>query len=298
MATLRAVDWSAASQKLRDDSNTVNVAVVPSIDREGHRLDPHSEDRHIQLWRPERQPFDGASTYHDSFPGWQPPQRASAEHVRVDAFAGALAQGAPATTSTMKSHYSAPPVPAGLEPVTHAGSQAMMADSTGVAFNGRTSYAADYEAPSLPKRVSRSGVAWAEASYGPSTAFSATTTAQSDFTPKALIPRRRAPPTTLPVFKPEKPAPAVFAAESKPFEGQSSYRDQFPAHEIAARGPRAPLSYAPKKAYFMDQPKCVLARVLRRTVACISIYLAPPNCGLTVMRQAGRHHYNRASFQG
>lgn len=253
MATVMPVDWSLASTKPRDGTNTVNVSKGTSIDREGHTLEPHAADRHIQLWHPARTAFDGASTYHDSYPGWKPPPRASAGHVPVEIL-GTLGQGAPPTVSTMKSHYP-PRKPAGREPLTRAGAQTMT-DSTEIQFNGSTSYAADYEAPQLPKRVSGTGVAWAEASYGPSAPFTATTTTQSDYTPKPLAPRQRAPPLTLPVFEPEKPVSAGVPADSLPFEGQSSYHDDFPAHEIAARGPRAPLRYAPQKAYFMDQPKC------------------------------------------
>ena len=266
MATLRPVDWSVASKKPRDETNTVNVSLVESIDRKGHRFDPHTEDRHIQLWHPAKPVFNASSSYHDDYPGWQPPPRMPPQ-APTAVFGAALAQGAPPTMSTMKSHYNVPRDPAGLEPYTRAGSQTLV-DPAEIRFDGRTSYAVDYEAPPLPTRVPGSGVSWAEASNGVSAPFAGQTTTQADYTAKEIAPRRRPPPTTMPVFEPDKaPAPVGTSASSVPFEGQTSYRNDFPAHEIPARGPQAPLRYAPQKAYFMHQPKCVLTW-LRQTSVC------------------------------
>jgi hypothetical protein len=155
----------------------------------------------------------------------------------------------------MKSHFNPPRDPAGLEPYTRAGSQTL-ADPAEVRFNGRTSYTADYEAPPLPKRVPGSGVSWVESSNRVSAPFAAKTTTQADYTPKEIAPRRRPPPQTMPVYEPDnQPADVGTSAAPVPFEGQTAYHDDFPAHEIPARGPRAPLRYAPKKAYFMNHPK-------------------------------------------
>lgn len=225
MATLVPVDWNLASKVHRDGSNTVNVAVVPVLDRDLNLLEPHaSADKHIQLWHPDRVAFDGSSTYHEDYPGWQPPPRGAA--VRSQLTSGFVAGGAqPPTQTTSQAGF--PPRQLTPSEPSLMGSQTM-ADAAPVRFNGLTSYQKAYVAPPLPRRMSGANVGWAGDSTGPTAVVAdMRTTTQRDFPAHQVIPRRRATPQGLTVFEPEKPAPpAGFAKDSMPFEGVTAYTDE------------------------------------------------------------------------
>ena len=226
MATLVPVDWSQASKVPRDSSNTVNVAVVPEFDHELNLLEPHAaNDKHIQLWHPDRVAFDGSSTYHEDFPGWQPPAKAPAGRSESVLGVGRSEFQAPTQTTTAMADFP-PRHLAPSEPTTRAGSQTM-AEAEPVPFRGLTSYQKEFLAPALPHRVSGTNVSWAANSKGPTGVVAdMRTTTQRDFPAHPIVPRRRATPAALSTFAPEKPPPAGFAKDAVPFEGDTAYHDE------------------------------------------------------------------------
>ena len=211
MAAVAEPDWGVARNDPRTAINTVDTGVNAAVETK------------MQLWHPPRDPFNGASTTHSDFPGWMPAPKADKANAAPFGWKANLPAPPRAPTSTSRDDFCAKLMDP-MEAFATSTSDALPL-APPPRFTASSSYSANFTQPEItPKEPTQAGNAWPGmlSKVTPQTRLFQTTTA-SAYPPHQVLPKIPAPEVT----KEPDPEPVVEEQEVVPFEGSTSYSDDF-----------------------------------------------------------------------